>query len=1029
MVPALLLMTRRCLGRAGLLAWVRSGVPVVLLACAPEATQLEVSFAEVELDQHHYTDRPIQVRARVQSRRSAGGLYAEWKSDWDGRLIELPGAIPVGDVEVGGRTMLSEGTHTITLLVTDARGASGGADALFVVGGASQDPSCTIVAPDGGTSAPPGSSLVFEGVVADSDVRPEELEVTWTSSRDGLLGKSQPGSDGRIWLELDHLGPGAHTVTLEAVDDVGARCQDEVEIEVEVAPELTIRSPEVDSVWFSGTAVLFEAVLVDEDDPASVLSQHWSLVGGETLTPAGAVPENGRVRFWRADLPPGTHTLRVDVADPEGGTASSSVRFRIDAPPDAAAVRIDEATSDRDLVAVVVADAVDPEGDPITYSWGWSVDGVVDPGLVGDRVPAARTVRGEEWRVTLTAADPWGEGEPAHAAVVVLNAPPVVRTAVVLPDEASASDSLSCQPGLVEDSDGDEIRGFIVRWTVDGADVEGGTSLTGGFGRDDRVACHLAAFDDDLGPEVASDPVTIVNAAPLLTGVSLAPRRPFVGDPIRCRYGFVDADGDPDHSSVSWYVDDAYVGDGILLPVEVGQGQTVACTVDAFDGTTLGTSSSSPDAMVDPRPEAGNVLILLADDLGIDKIQAYGRVEETPRTPRIDSLVEDGLLFLEAHGSPVGSPSRASLLTGMAPRQTGIGAALHHATPWPLQDDWITLPEWLDERSGLYSHALAGKWGLASSVRHGLDSPNANGFEMFVGSVYGLDRESTQDGLPQDYHDWERVVDGSWERSRVYLTTDNADVAVDSIESLVEPWLLVVSFTAPRAPYHWPPDDLWTQEPLGGDPLHQQYGAMVESLDSELGRVLDGMSAGVRGRTTVIFTSDNGTPREGVSIPGSERQGKGTGFDLGSHVPLVVASRWVDQPGSTTETLVHLTDVFATVAELAGVPLGADDLEGRDSVSLVPWMRDPDVPSARDAVVVEQFSPEGPSTDKDSYLVAVTDGRYRMIRTLGEGDALYDLDASWPEGDNLLDGVLDAEQEAVYSRLLDAVPTDLLWPE
>jgi septum formation protein len=134
--------------------------------------------------------------------------------------------------------------------------------------------------------------------------------------------------------------------------------------------------------------------------------------------------------------------------------------------------------------------------------------------------------------------------------------------------------------------------------------------------------------------------------------------------------------------------------------------------------------------------------------------------------------------------------------------------------------------------------------------------------------------------------------------------------------------MLYVAFHAPHTPNHLPPAQLTpvTPAPTGEcrfDP-GGCYRMMVEALDTELGRLLGSMDPGLASRTTVILVSDNGTPVEAISPPWPALHSKGTIFEGGIRVPLIIRSPLVVQPGREVPALVNTTDLFATVAELAG---------------------------------------------------------------------------------------------------------------
>ena len=175
-----------------------------------------------------------------------------------------------------------------------------------------------------------------------------------------------------------------------------------------------------------------------------------------------------------------------------------------------------------------------------------------------------------------------------------------------------------------------------------------------------------------------------------------------------------------------------------------------------------------------------NLVLILADDLGVDLLAAYGEGAAPPCTPNLDQLAAGGLLFRNAWASPVCTPSRAQILTGRYGFRTG-GGGNQPGTGLPL--DETTLPEML---SG-YSSAALGKWGVGSGL--GSSHPNDSGFDHYAGGIGG--------GL-SDYFSWSKTTNGTSATSATYATSDTADEAILAAQSLPQPWFLYVSFNAPH---------------------------------------------------------------------------------------------------------------------------------------------------------------------------------------------------------------------------------------
>lgn len=303
-----------------------------------------------------------------------------------------------------------------------------------------------------------------------------------------------------------------------------------------------------------------------------------------------------------------------------------------------------------------------------------------------------------------------------------------------------------------------------------------------------------------------------------------------------------------------------------------------------------------------------NVLLVVADDVGVDGIGCYGLGSNPANTPNIDALAATGVRFLNAQACPLCSPTRASILTGRHGFRTGIGKALSSVDAG-LSLSEVTLPELL-EGAGIQT-ALIGKWHLGESQTW--QTPTMiGGFGTFVGSL---------GGALADYSNWQKVNGGPAVAHTDYATTDAVDDAITFVTGATEPWFLMLSFNAGHSPYHVPPavvPPLHTV-PAPLNSVVKRYRAMVEAMDTELGRLLTSIPAATLAATNIVFMGDNGTASAVVELPFIAAQSKGTVYQGGVHVPLIVAGPVVGGAPRTEPSLVHAVDLFATIAAMQGV--------------------------------------------------------------------------------------------------------------
>ena len=398
----------------------------------------------------------------------------------------------------------------------------------------------------------------------------------------------------------------------------------------------------------------------------------------------------------------------------------------------------------------------------------------------------------------------------------------------------------------------------------------------------------------------------------------------------------------------------------------------------------------------------------MADDLGTDKLHAYGEHPKAPHTPNLDALAGRSVLFRNAYANPVCSPTRAALLTGRYGRRTGFGAIVEiadDAIELPLQEELI--PEVLERSNPAWSSAALGKWHLSgykspSGVKH----PNAQGFEHYAGALGNLFYTSTD--RRANWREFEKVVDGEIRWVDEYATTDTTNDAVDFLEHhRAGPFFLYVAYNAPHTPFHVPPANLYEGRIDKKASDIEKFAAVVTAMDTEIGRLLEALTPEQRATTYVVFVGDNGTDRAAILPPLDPAHGKLSVFEGGINVPLLVSGPGV-RPGET-QALVHVVDLLPTIAEAAGAKPRAE----LDGVSFLDVLADPKRSGRREFVYVERFHPLG-GGPFDLELQAIRDERYKLIVDKKGRKTLYDLKGRFDDGEGTdASRVKGAERTAV----------------
>lgn len=420
-----------------------------------------------------------------------------------------------------------------------------------------------------------------------------------------------------------------------------------------------------------------------------------------------------------------------------------------------------------------------------------------------------------------------------------------------------------------------------------------------------------------------------------------------------------------------------------------------------------------------------NVLLVVLDDVGRDEVGVYQGSGASSRTPNIDALAADGVRFTQTWTNPVCSPTRASVLTGRHAFRHRVGEPIA-ADPddTELQSSETTIAELL--RGAGYSTGLFGKWHLGTREASGCQPATHGGFDLFQGGLQGQ--------LPS-YWAWPKTTaagasactSSSQSRATAYATIDTATDAAGWIAQQAaaqRPWLAMVAFNAAHTPWHVPPADLHSDRALDGVGAaycnstsgdRQCYLAMLEAMDTELGALLESVRAidgGVTlANTLIVVLGDNGNDGRVAPSGVDPSRAKGTVYQAGVTVPMIVSGARVASPGRAVSAITNSLDLFRTIADVAGVTPSSSVVI--DSVSLTPYLSGTSVAPQRSTVLTEVFADGDPAAGD----VAIRNARYKLVVLQGGTEELYDLVSDPQELTNLNDGSLTLNEQRNLSSL------------
>ncbi len=487
------------------------------------------------------------------------------------------------------------------------------------------------------------------------------------------------------------------------------------------------------------------------------------------------------------------------------------------------------------------------------------------------------------------------------------------------------------------------------------------------------------------------------------------------------------------------------------------------CGDDVGEVQPAAVTQADTAPAVDEPASPPNFLVIIGDDMGVETLASYGIGEVTATTPNLDRLAQAGVQFDHFWVQPTCSPTRATLLTGRYGFRTGVvmpgypredlidvQTPKEHdsertelrftpkgflppgtvSKPPPFMDlskppvdglppDEVTLPQLLKALPEQYATAAVGKWHLADSRNGWLDAPNEAGFDYYSGMIMGE---------AHSHYRWLHVSQGKASIEEGYVDERAVNDGVNWVQQQAEqenPWFLWVALINPHTPFTLPPKHLLkseaslalTEAELTPENTRPYAMAMMEAMDTLIGRLLTSIPESERDNTYIIFLGDNGSVRWAQpAAPVDPMRAKMSVYEGGIRTPLIVSGPGVAR-GERTAALANSVDLMATVLDLISVDAG-NALPGDrqiDSTSLAGVLKSPATAGPREWIYVDTAAL---GTDKLNY--AIRDSDYKLVST-SRSEALYHIATDPWENNNLLADELSAEQQDALNRLTSRV--------
>lgn len=397
--------------------------------------------------------------------------------------------------------------------------------------------------------------------------------------------------------------------------------------------------------------------------------------------------------------------------------------------------------------------------------------------------------------------------------------------------------------------------------------------------------------------------------------------------------------------------------------------------------TAATLSSCQEQKTVNEKP---NVLVILLDDAGYNDFGFMG--SKDLKTPNIDALANDGVIFTDAHVSAsVSGPSRAGILSGRYQQRCGYECNLGDTLGLGLNE--ITIADVFSENG--YSTACIGKWHQGDAPEY---HPNKRGFEHFYGFISGSRSyfyRPDRDDKPGNTHNLQ--FNGIQQKFDGYMTdilAENASKYIEEHSKKEKPFMMYLAFNAVHTPMEATKEDMKLFE----GHKRQKLAAMTWAVDKGIGKVIDKLKeTGEYENTLIFFLSDNGGAHNNQSTNYPLKGFKGNKFEGGHRVPFFMVN------GSTFKgkypELVSSLDIFATSASFAGIDIKAlkNPLDG---VNIIPYVNGE-----------KQGTPHDKLFWRKDDMAAMRTKSHKYIRVNGVGEVLYSLENNLSESEDIKDSL------------------------
>ncbi|MEM7391644.1 MAG: sulfatase-like hydrolase/transferase [Verrucomicrobiota bacterium] len=314
-----------------------------------------------------------------------------------------------------------------------------------------------------------------------------------------------------------------------------------------------------------------------------------------------------------------------------------------------------------------------------------------------------------------------------------------------------------------------------------------------------------------------------------------------------------------------------------------------------------------------------NVIVIMADDLGAEGLACYGSTTYT--TPHLDRMAKDGAQFLNAYATPLCTPTRVMIMSGLYPNRTGFKALIG-------KSEGVRMPAAIrtfghDFQAAGYKTAIAGKWQLGKFDEYP-DQPIEHGFDEYCMWTWVYKGKKASRFYKPKIYRAGKIIQG---KESDFGPDIFNDFILDFIDrNKDEPFFIYFPMALVHSPFIHPPKLQELAESKYTDDMDKQtraYGHMITYMDQIVGNIRAKLEEhDLAKKTLVLFTADNGTGKQITNrLPDlTFKGGKGSMTEAGARVPFIAWGPGRVKPG-VREELFCLVDVLPTLASMANIDL------------------------------------------------------------------------------------------------------------